>query len=80
MLDPTLHVVLVKAGARRAYTISTSTKFDGWPYLIDRCDRQQVGIAISPERALALKDEFEAEIEKLKMDGWIALDSTMWGR
>lgn len=79
-LDPTLHVILVRAGDRREYTISTSTKFDAWPFYIDRGGMPSFGLVVGPERVLELKAQLEAEIAQLKGDGWTDPSTLAWGR
>lgn len=71
-IDPTLHVVLVRAGDRREYRIDVSEVVDAWPFWIDRggASLPTFGLINGPEAVLQLKVELEAEIAGLRDEGW----------
>ena len=69
-IDPTLHVILSRGTERREYAITASTKFDAWPFWVDRGSMPEFGVITGPEAVLARKALYEGEIVQLVKDGW----------
>jgi hypothetical protein len=78
-LDPTLHVIPVRGSDRREDAVTTSTKFDAWPFYIDR-GGLSVGIINRPERVRESKAQRRAEIAQLKADASQDPSALVWGR
>jgi hypothetical protein len=69
--DFSLRVVLAKDGQKRSWLIARAQYLDGaWAYRVVAVDRVTAGALTTPEKARAMRAQFELEIAAARADGW----------